>query len=165
MKAYMRMSLRSAIVAMFAVIVAACAGPPTVKTAVGEEETIAAAVQAVGADLSPATRVAAYCAIERTAVDALRPFRQPKNPANVGEIADQAATLAVTVAEVAPGEIAEALQIQRSVLGQIDRAVSDGTYDVVAYGRTYVRFTSRTMAFMDAVADIAAFDRDVCGIV
>ena len=165
MKAYMRMSLRSAIVAMFAVIVAACAGPPTVKTAVGQEETVAAAVQAVGADLSPATRVAAYCAIERTAIEALRPFRQPKNPPNVGEIADHAATLAVTVAEVAPDEIADALRVQRSMLGQIDRAVTDGIYDVVAYGRSFARFTTRTMAFMDAVADIAAFDREVCGIV
>ncbi|MGH2784542.1 MAG: hypothetical protein ACRDJ1_04740 [Actinomycetota bacterium] len=164
MKAFTRLTGQAAIIVLFAVLAAACAGPPTVKTAVGQQETIAAAVQAVGADVSPATRVAAYCAIEQTAVESLRPFRQPKNPPNVGEIADEAASLAVTVFEVAPDEIAEALRVQRSVIGQIDRALTEGTYDVIAYGRSITRFTTRTVAFLNAVAEIAAFDREVCGI-
>ena len=163
MEAVVRITLKVALVTLIAVFAVAC-GPPTVKTAVGQGETIEAAAQAVDPDVSESTRVSAYCAIEETAVTSLRPFRQAENPPRFGRVIGRAASLAVTVAEVAPDQIAGALRTQRSELRRIDQWVEQGTYDVLAYSRPGMRLTTRSQAFLQAVAAIAAFDREVCGI-
>lgn len=164
MEAMKRITMKAVLVALIAVFAVACAGPPTVKTAAGQEETIAAAAPAAHPGVSDATRVAAYCAIEEAAVVALRPFRQAENPPRFGRIIGEAASLAITVSEVAPDEIAAALRTQRAELRRINNAVRHGTYDVLAHSRPGLRLTTRSQAFLDAVAAIATFDRDVCGI-
>ena len=164
MEAMKRITMKAAVVALIAVFAVACAGPPTVKTAVGREETIAAAAPAAHPGVSDATRVAAYCAIEQTAVVTLKPFRQAENPPRFAWIVGEAASLATTVSEVAPDEIAAHLRTQRAELRRVDNAVRRGTYDVLAYSRPGMRLTTRSQAFLAAVAAIATFDRDVCGI-
>lgn len=154
---------RALLVVLIGVFAASC-GPPTVRTAVGEGETIAAAAQANGPTVSDATRTAAYCAIEETAVKTLRPFRAAENPPHFARTIAKAASLAITVAEVAPDRIAGALRTQRAELRRVNAAIQNGTYDVVAYSRPGLRLTTRSQAYLAAVAAIATFDRDVCGI-
>lgn len=164
MSSIRRFMVVAATALVLAALAAACAGPPTVRTAVGQEETLTAAAEATQQDVSPATRVKAYCAVERTAAAAFAPFRGTAAGSSDPAVVQRALTLAVAVAEIAPPEIADDLWTQRSTLRQIAYAIAQGTYDVYMYRRPGPRDATRSPAFLGATARITAFDRDVCGI-
>lgn len=157
MKALKRITSTAAMVVAIALAAAAC-GTPTVTMADGQQ---APAPQTQ--EISEATRVQAYCALESTAAETLKAFRDGRTWRPSPSRVHDAATLAKSLTEVAPEQIVDSLQVHLTALRQLDRAFRIGTYDVMAFHRPMPRDATKRVAFADAAAAIAAFDAEVCG--